>query len=77
MKISAGTIARTVILAVALANQVLTAMGKNVIDVSDDTINTFISTAFTVGASLVAWWKNNSFTQAAIKADEILRKSKI
>jgi len=52
MKISAGTIARTVILAVALANQVLTAMGKNVIDVSDDTINTFISTAFTVGASL-------------------------
>ena len=69
MKISAGTIARTIILIVALANQILTAMGKNVIDVSDDTINTFISTAFTVGASLVAWWKNNSFTKKAIEAD--------
>jgi len=69
MKVKAGTIARTIILAVALVNQVLTALGKNVIDVSDDTINTLISTIFTVGASLVAWWKNNSFTPKAIEAD--------
>ena len=73
MKISAGTIARTIILGIALLNQVLTALGYNVIDVSDDTINTLISTVFTVGASLVAWWKNNSFTKNAIQADETLK----
>ena len=28
----------------------------------------------TVCASLWAWWKNNSFTQAAIEADEQLHK---
>lgn len=76
MKISAGTIARTVILVVALANQVLTALGYNVIDLSDDTVNTLVSTVFTVGASLAAWWKNNSFTKNAIKADDVLKQLK-
>ena len=31
-----------------------------------------ISAGFTVGAALAAWWKNNSFTKAALKADETL-----
>lgn len=71
-KISAGTVARTVILIVALANQVLTVSGHSVIPINDEVINDFVSLAFTIAASLVAWWKNNSFTANAITADEYL-----
>ncbi len=76
MNISAGTIARTIILGLALVNQVLTATGHNVIDISDDTVNTLISTGFTVVTAVVAWWKNNSFTSAAIEADNFKEKIK-
>ena len=73
MNISAGTIARTAILALALTNQVLSAAGKPVIPIEDKQLETLVTTAFTVGASLLSWWNNNSFTPAAIKADEILK----
>lgn len=74
--ITAGTIARTACLVLALANQVLMVLGYKVIDVSDDTVNTLITTGFTVVTALIAWWKNNSFTQAAIEADEVMRELK-
>lgn len=76
MTISAGTIARTIILVLALLNQILTAMGHSVINISDESINTLISTGFTIVTAIVAWWKNNSFTQSALKADEVLREGK-
>lgn len=76
MKVTSGTIARTVVLALALINQVLTVFGYNVIDISTETINTLISTIFTVITALVAFWKNNSFTKAAIEADEVMRELK-
>lgn len=76
MKITAGTIARTVCLALALVNQVLTVSGHSVINISDENINTLISTIFTVSAAVAAWWKNNSFTQPALKADEIMREER-
>ncbi len=70
MKISAGTAARTIILALALTNQALTITGHSVIPVENEDITEFVSLAFTIAASLAAWWKNNSFTQNAIKADK-------
>lgn len=76
MNITAGTIARTIILGIALVNQVLTATGHNVINISDDTVNTLISTGFTVVTAVVAWWKNNSFTSAAIEADKMKEQLK-
>ena len=75
-QITSGTIARTVILILALVNQVLTAMGRSIIKVSDDDINTLISTGFTVVSAIIAWWKNNSFTHAAIKADAVMKEDK-
>lgn len=74
--ITAGTIARTACLVLALVNQILMVLGYKVIDVSDDTVNTLITTAFTIITALIAWWKNNSFTQAAIEADEVMRELK-
>ena len=76
MTISAGTIARTIILILALVNQILTAMGHSVINISDESINTLISTGFTIVTAIIAWWKNNSFTQSALKADEVMREGK-
>ena len=74
--VTPGTIARTLILALALINQILTASGHSIIAVSDDDINTLITTGFTVVSALIAWWKNNSFTKPALKADEVLREEK-
>lgn len=76
MKISAGTIARTIVLALALINQILTATGHNVINISDEDVNTLISTVFTIVTAIIAWWHNNSFTQSALKADEVMKDLK-
>lgn len=76
MNITSGTIARTIILVLALVNQILTAMGHSVINISDESINTLISTGFTIVTAVIAWWKNNSFTQSALKADEVMRELK-
>ena len=51
--ISAGTIARTAALALALTNQILSAAGKPVIPVDNAQLEQFITTGFTVGASIV------------------------
>ena len=75
-KPTAATIARTVILVVALANQALTMAGKSILPISDEQITEVISLAFTVVSALIAWWKNNSFTQAAITADETMKTLK-
>lgn len=76
MKVKSGTIARTIILALALINQLLMAFGYNVINISDDTINTLVGTIFTIVTALVAFWKNNSFTPEAIEADEVMKELK-
>ena len=70
MKISSGTIARTVVLILALVNQVLSVLGYKIIPIEDGEINDFVTIAFTIGSALAAWWKNNSFTEAAIEGDK-------
>lgn len=72
MKIKTETIVRTVILALALINQLLSATGHAVLPIQDEQVETLITTGATILASLWAWWKNNSFTQAAIAADNHL-----
>ena len=74
--ITPGTMARTVCLVLALTNQILTVLGYNVINISDDTVNTLITTGFTVITAIAAWWKNNSFTKAAIEADNVMKDLK-
>ena len=75
-KVTGGTIARTIILIIALINQVLTATGHSVIPIDDATVTGLISTIFTVVTAMIAWWKNNSFTSAAIHADKIMHAIK-
>ena len=64
--ISAGTIARTACLLLALTNQVLSALGKPVLPIESQTVEQLVTAGITTVAALVAWWKNNSITQAAL-----------
>ena len=75
-KISAGTIARTACLLLALTNQILSACGKPVLPIESATVEQLVTAGFTTVAALIAWWKNNSFTAAAIQADKYLENKK-
>lgn len=78
-KVTPETIIRTIVLVLALINQALTASGKNPLPFAESEIYELLTLLVTIGASLWAWWKNNSFTPAAIKADKYmneLRKGK-
>lgn len=70
--ITAGTIARTACLLLALTNQVLSALGKPVLPIESAQLEQIVTTGITTVAALVAWWENNSFTPEAIHADELL-----
>lgn len=74
-KIEKGTIVRTTVLAFALINQGLTISGYSPLPFTDEDFGQAVSMILTIGASVWAWWKNNSFTQAAIAADEQLHKN--
>lgn len=68
--VKSGTIVRTIVLAIVLINNILTMNGINPLPFSEDELYEIISGIATIAASIWAWWENNSFTKAAIKADE-------
>lgn len=69
LKISAGTIARTACLLLALTNQVLSALGKPVLPIESTTVEQLVTAGITTVTALISWWNNNSFTSAALQAD--------
>ena len=73
MNVQKDTIIRTVILVLALVNQILAMFGYSPIPIEDEQLTEVISLSFTIAASVWAWWKNNSFSRRAIAADEYLR----
>lgn len=76
MKISAETIARTIVLFIAILNQILAILGKNRLEIAESDIYQIVTLIFTIGSAVWAWWKNNSFTQNALKADEFMKELK-
>ncbi|MDY4157030.1 MAG: phage holin, partial [Faecalibacterium sp.] len=54
----------------ALTNQLLSACGKPVLPIESQTVEQLVTAGITTVAALVAWWKNNSFTTAALEADK-------
>ena len=69
--ISAGTITRTAVLLLALTNQILSACGKPILPIESATVEQLVTAGITTVAALIAWWKNNSFTQAALAGDAL------
>lgn len=68
------TIIRTIILILALANNVLAIYGKEKIPITENEVYQLVTQIVTICTALWVWWKNNSFTLPAIKADEYLEK---
>lgn len=77
LHVKADTIARTIVLFLALANQVMVAFGWSPVEIEENNVYTLVSTIATMVTAVWAWWKNNSFTKAAIKADEVLKEEKL
>lgn len=71
-----GTIVRTVCLVLALVNQGLTLAGYSVLPITDEQVSELLTLGFTIVTAVWAWWKNNSFTEAAIVADEFMHEIK-
>lgn len=77
-KASTATIVRTICLALALANQLLSAGGHSVIPIDNETVNQLVTAGVTIVTAIVNWWYNNSFTEEAIAADvEFERQRKL
>lgn len=76
MKIKPATIARTAVLALALANQILSVAGMSPLPIDSATLEPWVTTGITTVAAVLAWWKNNSFTPEAIRADELMKEMK-
>ncbi|MFP7258688.1 phage holin, partial [Lactococcus lactis] len=51
--IDKGTLTRTILLWLAILNQILTALNMNPLPLDDNTVSTIITTVF----ALWAWWK--------------------
>lgn len=75
-KVSAGTIIRTICLVLALTNMVLESCDKKIIPISDDQVSEVVTLIFTIVTSCVGFWKNNSFTEEAIIADDLMHELK-
>lgn len=75
-KVTAGTIARTIVLALALINQCLVMAGVQTLPIQDEQVETLVTTGATIVTAVIAWWKNNSFTQAARVGDQAMREAR-
>ena len=76
MKISKATILRTVMLFIVIVNYVLTKLGVDIINVSENEVLEAIEMVISVLSIIAAWWYNNSFSEKARRADLFLKNLK-
>lgn len=73
VKITKGTIIRTILTVIVLINLVLKAFGKSAITVDDGVVANVVETVIEIAAIAVGFWKNNSYSEKALKADKFLQ----
>lgn len=76
MKIDKATIVRTIVLLLSIINIALEMFGKRIIPIDNDLISQSVSLIILIASAVSAWWKNNSFTTCARKADDYLKELK-
>ncbi len=74
--VTASTIVRTLCFFLALINQILSATGHSPLPIENEQIESLVTVGLTVITGLIAWWKNNSFTSAAIAGDATMNELK-
>ena len=72
--VKAGTWARLILMVISLVNMALAAAGKAPIPADYNELYTIVSVVFSVLVGISAYWKNNSFTEAAETADKYLHE---
>lgn len=64
---------RLVVLLLAIGNAAIQIFGIDAVDIGNETAEKAASVAVLIITAATAYWKNNSFTEAAQAADEILQ----
>ena len=77
MGISKGTIIRTAVLLLGLVNMALVSAGHSVLPIDELWLEEVITDGWVIVAAVIGFWKNNSFTKAALEGDAIMRAIKI
>lgn len=77
MKVSKGTIVRTILLVITLLNMALQHFNIDIIKVDESEVASVVEYIIQIAIILVGFWKNNSYTEKAIKADEFLKNLKV
>lgn len=72
MNISKGTI----MLFIVLVNMILQHFVFDIIKVDENQVLSLVEIVVELAVIIVSFWKNNSFTDKAIQADEFLKKLK-
>lgn len=72
MKIKTETLIRTAVTFFVLVNSILVILGKDKLPWTEDEVYTAVSAVAAAVTTLWSWWKNNSISAAAIKADEYM-----
>ncbi|ASZ61033.1 phage holin [Bacillus subtilis] len=79
-----GTVIRTVLLLIALINQTMLMLGKSPLDIQEEQVNQLAdalysagSIVFTIGTTLIAWFKNNYVTEKGKKQRDLLRDNNL
>ena len=76
MKISKWTIVRTVLTALVALNLLLKAIGIEVINIDENAVVGIVEALIEVGCIICSWWYNNSFSDAAKRADAFFKTLK-
>ena len=74
MKVTKSTIVRAISILLVLVNFILEKCGVDVIPTNEVTILMWLETIIEIAVIVVGFWKNNSFSKKALKADEFLRE---
>ncbi|MGG1050128.1 phage holin [Bacillus subtilis] len=79
-----GTVIRTVLLLIALINQTMLMLGKSPLDIQEEQVNQLAdalysagSIVFTIGTTLISWFKNNYVTEKGKKQRDVLRDNNL
>ena len=72
--ITKSTIIRTILMFIVILNIILERFGIDVIPADEHIVTMLVETFIEVAVMVVGFWKNNSFSQTAIKADAFLKR---
>lgn len=76
IKITKGTIVRTIMFGIVIINMILKAIGVEIISVDESQVYEFVEMAISALILVLGFWKNNSFSKNARKADKYLESLK-